>query len=195
MKRDFYIYEILNSGATIFTPNELALLWREGDRNNLYRRLNYYVSSGKLIRIKKGFYAKNEKYDRYEFATKQYKPSYISLNTVFREEAMVFQYYETVFLCSYLSRELAVDNTNYRYKKITNDILLNPKGLEDRGFYFRACKERAFLDALYLYKEYYFDNLRPLDWDSCFDLVEIYDSKTMNKRLDHYYKQYQESEE
>lgn len=195
MDRDFYIYEILKSQNTVFTPNELSLLWRDDNKANIYRRLSYYCQTGKLIRIKQGLYAKDPNYNRYEFATKQFKPSYVSLITVLREEAMIFQYYETIYLCSYLSRDIEVEKQGYRYKKISKDILLNPRGLEDKEFYFRASKERAFLDALYLYREYYFDNLRPLDWDKCFDLVEIYSSKAMNKRLESYYRIYKEDEE
>lgn len=192
MKKDFYIYSILNSKNTVFTPDELALLWSESNRKNLYERLRYYKNSGKLIQIKKGFYAKDLSYNRFEFATKQYKPSYLSLNSVLTAEAIIFQYYETLYFCSYLSREIKVGDTNYRYKKISKDILLNPKGLIEGDFYFKASRERAFLDAIYLYKDYYFDNLNPIDWDICFDLVKIYMSKSTEKRLEQQYKCYKE---
>lgn len=189
---EFYIYDILRAKNTVFTPGELALLWREGNRKNLYQRLHLYKTSNKLFQIKKGFYAKEKEYNKFEFANKLYKPSYVSLNTVLAMEGLIFQYYETIYLVSYLSRELEVDGQSYLYKKIKNEVLLNPKGLIQKDFYHQASKERAFLDAIYLYGDYYFDNLNPLDWDKCFDLVEIYSSRTVQKRLESYYKDYKE---
>ena len=192
MKDEFYIYSILRSKNTVFTASELAMIWQETNMKNLYERLRYYRKSGKLIQIKRGFYAVDENYSRFEFANKLYKPSYLSLNTILRREGIIFQYYETIYLCSYISRDIKVADTNYRYKKLSSDILFNPKGVFEEDFYLRASKERAFLDAIYLYKDYYFDNLRPLDWDICFDLVEIYSSKAMQTRLESYYKIYKD---
>ena len=40
-----------------------------------------------------------------------------------------------------------------------------------------ATKERAFLDVIYLNKDYFFDNLQPLDFDKVFKLIEIYENK------------------
>jgi hypothetical protein len=192
MKKDFYIYEIFRAKNTVFTPTELALLWREKNKKNLYERLRYYKETEKLLQIKKGFYAKDKDYERFEFGTKHYKPSYISLNTVLQMEGIIFQYYETIYLSSYLSREITVDEQNYNYKKISNEILLNPKGLIEKEFYYIASKERAFLDAVYLYKDYYFDNLNPLNWEFCFELLEIYSNKQMKKRVEKYYRDYKE---
>ncbi len=192
MNQDPYIYSINKSKATVFTPVEMALLWSETDRDKVHDRLRYYKKANRLIQIKRGFYAQDDSYNKFEFATKQYKPSYISLNTVLTQEGVIFKYYETIYICSYLSRDIKVDNQNYRYKKLADEILLNPKGLIEKEFYFQASKERAFLDAIYLYKDYYFDNTHGMDWDKCFDLVEIYFSKSTERRLNHQYKCYKE---
>jgi hypothetical protein len=107
-------------------------------------------------------------------------------------EGVIFQYYETFYFCSYLSREIKIGERNYKFKKIQKEILINPKGLIEMESYFQASKERAFLDAIYLYKDYYFDNTHGMDWDKCFDLVEIYFSKSTKKRLEFQYKCYKE---
>lgn len=188
-----YIYQVLRSAKTVWSIQELALLWRESNYKNLYERLRFYKNTGKLIQLRRGFYAKDSKYNKLELANKVYNPSYISLNTVLRMEGIIFQYDESIYSVSYLTREVTVDSQVYSYHKIQDDILLNPSGLSFDGFYHLATKERAFLDALYLYRDYYFDNLNPLNWDSCFDLVSIYSSQAMKRRLDSYYVDYKES--
>ena len=64
---------------------------------------------------------------------------------------------------------------------------MNSLGLEKKGNYFIASRERAFLDTVYLNKNYYFDNLSSLDWDRCFEILYIYENKAMEKRLNSYH--------
>jgi hypothetical protein len=45
--------------------------------------LNKYVTAGKLIRVRRGLYAKDKDYNRFELATRINTPSYISFETVF----------------------------------------------------------------------------------------------------------------
>jgi hypothetical protein len=68
-------------------------------------------------------------------------------------------------VASYLTRKIKVGEQEIFYRKIKDEILLNNLGVEERNSYFIATKERAFLDAVFLYKDYHFDNLRPLDWE------------------------------
>ncbi len=65
---------------------------------------------------------------------------------------------------------------------------MNSIGLEKKENYEIASKERAFLDVLYLYKNYHFDNLKSINWDTCFRILPIYDNKTLARKLDSYYK-------
>jgi hypothetical protein len=53
-----------------------------------------------------------------------------------------------------------------------------------------ASTERAFLDMIYLFPNYYFDNLRSINWDKCDELVKIYNNKELVKRLAKYRKNY-----
>ncbi len=165
-------------------------MWDETRRPNLYQKLRLYSRSGSIYQIKKGFYAKDQDYQREEFANKLYKPSYVSLNTVLAREGVIFQYDSRIYSASYLSRELNIDSQGYIYKRIKEEILLNPKGLINTGTYWLASKERAFLDALYLYKNFCFDNLSSINWDYCFELVSIYGSKALEKRLKEYHSIY-----
>jgi len=53
--------------------------------------------------------------------------------------------------------------------------------------YFEATKERAFLDALYLYKDYHFDNLEQLNKEKVMELAKIYNNKALIKRTKSYF--------
>ena len=54
--------------------------------------------------------------------------------------------------------------------------------MEEKDGYFIADRERAFLDTVFLYKDFYFDNLRPLNWDKINQLSHIYQSASLEKR-------------
>lgn len=179
---------ILRSKNTVFTFKDVVLLWREDDSNLAKRRVNYYVKAGKLHSIRRGIYAKDKNYNRLELATKIYTPSYISFETVLRKEGVIFQHYDTVFVASYVSREIVADGQTYSYKKLKDIILANPAGVIKREGFMEASKERAFMDALHLYKDYYFDNLGSINWSRCFDLLSVYGNKELEKKLNSYHK-------
>lgn len=187
---DNFLTIIYGSKQTVFTSLEVAILIGEKDANKLKAKLAYYVKTGKLIRLRRGIFSKREDYNRNELAVRIYAPAYISFETILTRTGVVFQYYETVFVASYLSRNLNFKGNKFAYRKLKNETLANKKGLINRGTYFEATRERAFLDVLYLSGDYYFDNLRGIDWKVCFDLVAIYKNKTLEKKLNNYYKEY-----
>ena len=188
MQKGNYLKEILRSENTIFTLQNVALLWRESNPNLVKFRLNYYAKTGQLIRVRKGVYVKNKDYDRLELGTKIFTPSYISLETVLLKEGLIFQFHSDIFLASYLTRSIKIDGQIYNYRKIKQEILIDPKGIIQDSTYSIASKERAFLDTLYLNKDYYFDNLKSMDWDKVFELLKIYNNKRMNKLVNQIYK-------
>lgn len=181
-KKKNFILKLYQSKNTVFTIKDIALLSGETERENLKARINYYVREGNLNNMRKGIYAKLE-YDPLELATKIYTPSYVSLETVLEKEGVIFQRYKTIFVISYLSRKIEVDEHHLQYRRIKETILLNNQGIIQRGNYAIATKERAFLDALYLYKDYYFDNLNTLNKEKVFCLLDIYQSKTFSRRV------------
>ena len=185
--------KILRAKNTIFTFKDIALLWKETEANLIKRRINHYVRTGKLYSPRRGIYAKDKNYDRWELATKIYTPSYISFETILAQAGVIFQYYGQIFIASYLSREITVDNQAYVYKKIKDTILTNNAGIEIKNNYSLARPERAFLDTLYLYKEYHFDNLSPLNWEKVFEILPIYQNKKMEKRVQKYFENIQKA--
>ena len=191
MKNYNYLEKILRSNNTVFTIKDISLLWKES-RNTFHikSRLSKYVSSGKLIRLQKGIYAKDKNYNRLELATKVYTPSYISFETVLTKHGVNFQFYKTIFVASYLSREITIDNNKIKLIKIKNQVLTDNTGIENINGVMIASLERAFLDRLYRNPDYHFDNLDVLNWEKVFNILPIYNNKEMNKRVNKYYKHY-----
>lgn len=187
MRQD-YIATLLRSSNTVFTFKDVALLWGETDTARAKRRAYRYVKSGKLYAIRRGIYAKDKNYDRFELATKIYTPSYVSFETVLVKAGVVFQFYAQIFAASYLTREITCDGKTYVYKKIKDAILTNRAGVETKNNYALASPERAFLDVVYLHKDYHFDNVSNLNWDNVFDILPIYGgNKRMEKKVREYH--------
>ena len=188
-----YISVLLRSPKTIFSTKDIALLWGNKAETAARMRLSQYAKNGKLIRVRQGIYAKDKNYNRFELATRIYTPSYISFETVLTRSGINFQYYETIFVASYVTREIKVDGQNISFIKIKNYVLSNIKGIEHSNNVAIATKERAFLDRIYVSKDYHFDNLDNLDWDKVFDILPIYRNKKMEKRVEKYFKYYKEN--
>jgi predicted transcriptional regulator of viral defense system len=178
---------LLRTLKTVFSFKDICILWNETDINRVGVKINYYVKKGELINIKKGFYVIDVNYSRYELANKILTPSYISLETVLFNSGIIFQKYSSIFLVSYTTREITVDGQTYSFKKIKSDILSNTAGIENSVFSI-ATPERAFLDTIYLNRDYYFDNLKSLNWDKVFSLSSIYRKIRLEKEIKKLYK-------
>lgn len=184
------ILELYKNTDTVFSLKEISLLFPDLSYKALINKLSYAVKTGKLKKLRKGIYVKDN-FDRLELANKLYTPSYISLETVLAKNGIIFQEYrDTVFAVSYLTRRIKLASGEIFYRKIKDKILLNGQGVERAGGYSVASKERAFLDAVFLYKNYHFDNLKPLDWDKVKAVKNIYQSQTLEKRVEEYFKIY-----
>jgi hypothetical protein len=175
----------------VLTLDEIAQLSPEIAYKSLKDRLYYFTKTSRLKRLRQGIYAKPG-YNPLELGNKIYKPAYISLKTVLFKSGVIFQTYKNIFLVSYLTRSVIVDGTEFQFRKIKNPVLTNLSGFESQTGYFIATLERAFLDAVYVYRDYHFDNLEVIDWEKVHLLKGIYQSRTFEKRVGEYYKSYQE---
>jgi len=184
MKKGQYLEAILRSPKTVFALEDVALLWGEAGTEAVRVRLSYYVSRGRLYRIRRGLYAKDMNYDRLELATRIYPPSYVSFETILAREGIIFQFHAPVCVASHLTSEIEVDGQVYSFRKIKTPILLNPLGIENRGESSFATKERAFLDTLYIHRDYYFDSLNGVNWDRVSEILPIYQNRRMSKQVE-----------
>ncbi|MDX9850321.1 MAG: type IV toxin-antitoxin system AbiEi family antitoxin domain-containing protein [Anaerolineaceae bacterium] len=183
MNKGNYLTTLLRSRKTVFSLKDIALLWHETSTNATSVRLNYYVNKGELYRIRKGLYAKDKNYNRYELATRILTPAYVSFEIILVNAGVIFQFYEPIFLASYTTRKIFVDQQYYHFQKIKNEVLLNGIGIKHENETSFATKERALLDTLYLNKNYYFDNLDAINWDFVFEILPIYENKRLTKKV------------
>lgn len=183
-----FILKLYQQPQTIFSFTDLQLLFPEESPKSLQNKIHYAVKTQKIQNLRRGFYAKPN-YQVLELANKIYTPSYISFETVLAKEDIVFQTYQTVILASYLTRAITINHQTFSFRKLKNSLLTSPQGLILKPGYTIATKERAFLDAVYLYHDYHFDNFRPLDWKQVNQLTPIYQSKILIKRVKEYYAQ------
>lgn len=188
MKKGEYLSSILRSNKTVFSAKDIMLLWGDTGTNAAKVRINYYTKGGNLYRLRRGLYAKDKNYDKLELATKIFTPAYVSFETVLAGAGVVFQYYGRIFAASYLTREITADNQTYSYKRIKDAVLTDHDGIENRENYSIASPERAFLDVIYIYEDYHFDNLSPLNWDKVYGILPVYGgNKRMGKKVRRYH--------
>ena len=192
MPTDNLIAKLYQSEKTILTTIEIALMWGETNTVNLNSKIKYYVRGGSLIRLTRGVFVKDKEYNPRELAASIYTPSYISFETVLRDAGIIFQHYDTIFVAGPYSLGKKIGTHSISFRKLKSSILYNALGVRYEKNYSIATPERAFLDMIYLFPDYYFDNLRFIDWEKCFELAKIYDNKQLIKRLAKYRKDYAE---
>jgi len=180
--------KLFQSSKTILTNKDLALIWEETSQNNLKAKTSYYAKQGALIRLTRGVFAKDKNYNSKELATSLYAPSYISFETALREAGIIFQHYDTIFVAGKWPKTMTIDKHTFTFRKLKDTVLYNSAGIINKENYSIATPERAFLDMIYLFPNYYFDNLKLINWERCFELVKIYNNKELIKRLNRYYK-------
>lgn len=168
-------------------------MWGEGDGQKVSKRLNKYVKTGKLVSVHRGIYAKDKNYDRFELATRIYTPAYISFETVLTRAGVNFQYYGNIFVATYVTREVEIDGQKISYVRMKDYVLSNTAGIEHVDGIATATKERAFLDRIYVSKDYHFDNLSILDFSKVFELLPMYHNKRMEKKVAIYFKYFNDT--
>lgn len=176
------ILSIYTDSRYVFNLTDIAMLVGDTDFSSINKKLNYYVKKVKLLNPRRGIYAKPG-YTPEEIACKVYTPSYISLEYVLQRAGVIFQYESRISAISYLSREIEIDGKEYLYHKVKGEILINTQGIEFHNNINIASAERAFLDMIYLVPSFYFDNLNVLDKKAVTRLLSVYNSKTMNARV------------
>jgi len=185
---DNLVAKLYQTSKTILTNKDLALIWEETSPNNLKAKTAYYVKQGALIRLIRGVFAKDKKYNVKELAASIYTPSYISFETVLREAGIIFQHYDTIFVAAHWPATKKIDKHNFTFRKLKDSVLYNSVGVKSKNNYSMATPERAFLDTIYLFPKYHFDDLKTINWELCHELVKIYNNKQLIKRLNKYQK-------
>jgi hypothetical protein len=155
----------INNTNTVFTIVDIKKALNIKEQKTLYNAIHYVVKQEELYTISKGIYSFDSNYSRNEFGNKYRTPSYISLYTVLQESGIVFQPYTSIFVITNRSESVDIDGQKYVYRKIKDEILLNPLGIKQENGVSTATVERAICDKIYLDGIEYFDNLRNIDLD------------------------------
>jgi hypothetical protein len=177
-----FITSIYQLPQTVFTVNELAIIFPHIKPQNLGQRLRYFSKTNGLVKLRRGLYAKTD-YSRLELANKLFSPSYVSLATVLEREGVIFQHDSAIHMVSYLSRKVTINGQQIVYHKFKQRILVNQAGLVEENGVWIASIERAMLDVLYLFGDTYFDNLKMVNWEKLQKLASIYESQSLVSRL------------
>jgi hypothetical protein len=154
--------EIFKTSQTVFDLKDLAYLLKENNYNNLKSKISYYVKKWYLERIRRWIFVK-ENFCKFELACKIYTPSYISFETVLLKSWIIYQYDETIYIASYLSRNIEIKYKwkiiNICYRKLKDELLYDDDWIEKKDFYSIASKDRAIKDMKYLKGDFYFDKI------------------------------------
>lgn len=183
MENKDFILEIYIDKRTVFKLTDIAMLFPLYESKYLGDRMGYYVQTGRLHNPRKGIYTK-ALYNPLELANILYTPSYITLEYVLQQAGIIFQYDTRYTSVSYLTREIEADGMVFSYRRIKEEIIMDPTGVVRMADNTNiATPERAFLDMLYLNKAYYFDNLNPLDKKLIDRIIPAYRSVALKKRV------------
>jgi hypothetical protein len=78
-----------------------------------------------------------------------------------------------------------VDGKSYVFRQVNKMIWANMLGIEQRDNIAIATPERAFLDMVYLSAgQCYFDNLHPLNKELIRQILPVYNSQVLTKRVE-----------
>ena len=174
-----FIDKILKSKKTVFTYSDIQLLLWFKSKDSIKSFFQRGVKQWIFVNIYKWIYA-FENYNIYELANKLKTPSYISFETVLKKEWIIFQdYWNTIFLASNNTFVKKIDDFQFKFLKLKDEILLNPIWVVNKWNYLIASRERAICDRIYLSKNYYFDNLEYIDKEKILEIAQIYNKRVV----------------
>ncbi|MDD2565563.1 MAG: hypothetical protein PHZ26_03155 [Candidatus Gracilibacteria bacterium] len=179
----------MNYKSTIFDYGDFSIIFDEYNRDYLKTKIAKLCEEEILVRLTKGiYYLKDRGYDSFELPTKLYSPSYISFHSALYHHSMIFQLPNRISFAYKRNIEKTIGKDIIYSKRLKEEILYNLSGIITTGAFSIADKERAFLDTLYIYGDFYFDNLNELDKNKVIEMLEIYKNKSFSKKIELYLK-------
>jgi predicted transcriptional regulator of viral defense system len=178
------LLKLTSSGKTVLTTADLAIIWGMENKNILRVTIARAIKNGYLESIRRSVYKlKDKEIDIFELTGKLKKNSYISFETVLAKSGVIFQWYDEIISAS--DRNSAVKNRygKFLYRKLPEDVLLDNKGLVNKGNYFIATRERALCDKVYKDGISYFDSLDGIDAEKAIEISKIYRNKRLERDI------------
>lgn len=185
MQRLKKIELLIASKQSVFTTQDLRVMWQIPNKRKLFEIIKYYLRTKRLGTVYKGIYILPEVRSPQpnEIAQKLISLSYISLATALALYGINFQYDSAVHSVSLTSRRYKIDSQVYIYHKIKDVVFFNQAGLENRITHTLASPERAVCDTLYFFPDWSFDNLDKIDKGKLCELSALYLNKKLEQRI------------
>lgn len=175
---------LLSAFQTVFTVDDLAVIWQIPDRSRLWELIKYYVRTDRLYIIQRGVYALSEDYAPFEAAVKLFPPAYISFTTALAAHGTYFQYSSEIHVMAQASKRLEIANRQVIvFHQLKNDILLNQQGVEKADGYWIASLERAICDTSYLVPSFTFEHIHSANPQKLEQISRLYSNKTLQNRI------------
>jgi len=159
--------QLARMGIFVFHAGDLANLWKIRNRNTLYTTLKRYVKGGLLHRIYKGLYSLKpiEQIDPFLLGVKAlHKYAYISAETVLAQAGIIQQIIGQITLVSSQSKRFSINGNHYYSRKLADQFLYNPIGINEGYGVKKATMERAAADLLYFNPYANFDAEKFINW-------------------------------
>lgn len=164
----YKLSELIKADRKIYHSNDLAILWDISNKNTLYTTIKRYVKKGILIPIYKGLYSTVPvtQLDPLELGKAViHRYTYLTTESVLSQEGIISQATYSFTFVSSLSKKVKVGDFNFLFRKLKDEYLYNPIGVENKGGNFTATTERAVADMLYFNPRYHFDLSDSIDFD------------------------------
>lgn len=163
----YRISELIRVDRQIYHSNDLALLWGIQNKNTLYTTIKRYVQKGVLIPIYKGLYSTVplSQLDPLELGKAIiHRYTYLSTESVLAPAGVISPLTYAYTFVSDQPKKVAIGARFFIFRKLKDDYLYNPTGIENRNGIFVATLERAVADMLYFNPKYHFDLQDSIDF-------------------------------
>ena len=160
--------KLIKLDRKLYHTNDLALAWNIANKNTLYTAIKRYVKKGVLIPVHKGLYSTTplSQLDLVELGKAIiHRYTYLSTESVLVRNGIITQnIYFTTFVCG-VSKKVKIGDQNFLFRKLKDEFLFNPTGIQNQNGVLVATTERAVADMLYFNPKYHFDLLGNVDLD------------------------------
>jgi hypothetical protein len=138
------------------------------NRNTLYTTIKRHVQKGVLIPIYKGLYSTVPLHQLNPFELGKaiiHRYTCLSTETVLAQAGVISQTIYAYTFVSDQSRKVSLGGMSFLFRKLKDEYLHNPAGIENQNGVFVATTERAVADMLYFNPKYHFDVLESIDFE------------------------------
>ncbi len=169
----YRISELIRLDRHLYHSNDLAILWGISSKNTLYTAVKRYVLKGVLIPVYKGLYSTIplSQLDPLELGVAVvHKYAYLSTESVLAQAGVIYQAIHKYTFISSVSKKITIGDKSFIYRRLKDEYLNNPAGIDNQNGIFTASVERAAADMLYFDKNYHFDVPENIDWKKMNDI-------------------------